>query len=306
MQATDVDSEMMREAIHQAQKCNSTDPAKPKVGAIIAIGGTIIGQGSRGEDHHAERNAIASVVNTAQLAKATLYTTLEPCTPDVRSDPLTCCTALIQQYHFQRVFIGILDPNQAVRGKGLWNLQTHGIDVELFPPDLANEIRILNADFIRFQQSLGLQITNAIDGQEIRTWNNNGIFDLEGTYENPPQSDTFALSFGSGRWYFQPHPVRVIDENHKRWSTRFHFGDYNPHTLYIVKANELGVVLVNYYRKVTSINTDRTKRLKEKFPNEEAFLKTLPGDYPGIEMGKLPKGLEMQARVDVILEQPPK
>jgi diaminohydroxyphosphoribosylaminopyrimidine deaminase / 5-amino-6-(5-phosphoribosylamino)uracil reductase len=168
-QVTEVDLDKMRQAIVQARRCPSAEPAKPKVGAIIAVGDVVIGQGFRTEDHHAEKNAIGSVLDSAQLARATLYTTLEPCTPDVRSDPLTCCTALIQQHRFQRVFIGILDPNQGVRGKGLWELQTNGIDVELFPPQLAEEIRILNADFIRFQQGLGLRIINLESGQEIRT-----------------------------------------------------------------------------------------------------------------------------------------
>jgi hypothetical protein len=214
---------------------------------------------------------------------------------------------LIQQHRFQRVFIGILDPNQGVRGKGLWELQTNGIDVELFPPQLAEEIRILNVDFIRFQQGLGLHITNPKSGQEIRTWDKGGAYEVVGTYENPPGPDIAALSDNNGRWYFQPHAVRVVDEGKKQWSTKFYFGNPGPHTLYIVKANELGIVLRNYYRRVVELNTQRTRQLLERFNEDEDFIrKKLPGDYPGIEMGKLPKGLEMQASVDVIVEEPPK
>ena len=297
----------MEQAISQAQHCLSKDPSKPKVGAIIAIGNVIIGRGFRGEDHHAERNAILSVQDPGQLGRATLYTTLEPCTPAVRSNPLTCCTALIQQYQFAQVFIGILDPNQGVRGKGLWELQTHGIDVELFPPELARQIRVLNADFIRFQQSLGLKITNLQPGQTIRTWDQGGGFEIAGTYENAPENDTFALDYNNGRWYFQPHPIRVIDETTRQWATKFYFGAYGRHTLYIVKASELGIVLVNYYRKVVGINQQRTKQLNDRFNDgtDADFIKTLPGDYPGIEMGKLPKGFEIQAQIDVIVEDPP-
>ena len=63
---------------------------------------------------------------------------------------------------------------------------------------------------------------------------------------------------------------------------------------------------MNYYQKVVRLNSDRTRQLLEKFKSEEKFLKTLPGDYPGIEMGKLQKGLEMQAKVDVVIARPPK
>jgi hypothetical protein len=51
-------------------------------------------------------------------------------------------------------------PTQGVRGKGLWELQSRGIDVELFPPELAKRIRALNHKFIRIQQTLGIQITS--------------------------------------------------------------------------------------------------------------------------------------------------
>src|SRR5262249_49397627 len=138
-------------------------------GAIIAIGDTVIGQGHRGtgnpgDDEHAEWRAIHGVQDRSQLPKATVYTTLEPCTPEVRSDPLKCCTELIRQGGVKKVFIGILDPNQGVRGKGLWELQDRGIDVELFPPDMAKRIRALNDKFIRAQRTLGIRILEPANG----------------------------------------------------------------------------------------------------------------------------------------------
>ena len=60
----------------------------------------------------------------------------------------------------KRVFIGILDPNQGVTGKGLWALQESGIDVELFPPELAREIKTLNEKFILSQKRPGIKITS--------------------------------------------------------------------------------------------------------------------------------------------------
>ena len=118
------DKKHMASAIALAKKCAPIADRIPKVGAVIALGGKIIGRGGwgtgkTGDDDHTEKVAINSVQDKTRLPQATLYTTLEPCTKEVRSDPLDCCTELITQHRFKRVFIGILDPNQGVRGKGL-------------------------------------------------------------------------------------------------------------------------------------------------------------------------------------------
>jgi pyrimidine deaminase RibD-like protein len=48
---------------------------------------------------------------------------------------------LIIQYQIRQVFVGVLDPNQGVTGKGLLRLQEAGVEVALFPHDLCKEIR---------------------------------------------------------------------------------------------------------------------------------------------------------------------
>ena len=57
----------------------------------------------------------------------------KPCTKGARTVELESCSELICQHKFERVFVGMLDPNQAVTGKGLWRLQDAGIEVALFP-----------------------------------------------------------------------------------------------------------------------------------------------------------------------------
>ena len=54
----------------------------------------------------------------------------------------------------------------------------------------------------------------------------------------------------------------------------------------------------------TLIGAERN-RLTDRFTDEASFLRTLPGDYQSIGMGKLPKGLELQGGVHVIVEVPP-
>lgn len=211
---------LMIRAIEQAEQCRPIADRIPKVGAVIAVGDTVIGMGHRGtgqpgDDDHAEMVALRGVADRAELAKATVYTTLEPCTPEVRSDPLTCCTELIRQAEVKKVFIGILDPNQGVRGKGLWELQERGIEVELFPPHLARRIRILNDKFIREQRKLGIRITNLESGQTIRTDDKEGVFELEGTFLNEPGKDVFAFLGKDTRWWPQPYSLSVSEGNNE-------------------------------------------------------------------------------------------
>src|SRR5215469_9538616 len=133
---------LMEMAITMAKSCKPKDPERiPMVDAVIVHDGDILGKGYRGEDVHAEMDALSKVSDRTRLQDATVYTTLEPCTPSVRSKPEESCTSLLRDARVKKVVIGILDPNQGVCGKGLLELQRHGIDVELFPQDLAQKIR---------------------------------------------------------------------------------------------------------------------------------------------------------------------
>ena len=106
----------MQEAVRLAQQCEPKETRIPKVGAVIALRGMIIGCGQRGtgedgDDDHAEYRALGSIVDPSQLPEAT-FMTLEPCTTDVRSRAENCRSELILQRKIKKVFIGILDPNQ--------------------------------------------------------------------------------------------------------------------------------------------------------------------------------------------------
>ena len=300
----------MGEAISLAEHCpQPSEDRIPRVGAVIAVDGVIIGQGQRGpreSDDHAEKVALRGVADRKQLPDATVYTTLEPCTKEVRSDGENCCTELIKDAKVKKVFIGIVDPNQGVRGKGLWELQSRGVEVELFPPELAKKILVVNDKFIKVHQTLGIRITNVKADQKITT-RDKGVFELEGTFLNPPGDDVFAFVNIGGQWWPQ-HAVRSTAAD--KWSATVHLGGCGPCTLCIVRANELGVGLIRYYQKVGAQNQKRRGQVKEVIrdnglEDEEAFLRSLGSDYPGIEMGKLPKGLEPLDQVDVVVENPP-
>jgi pyrimidine deaminase RibD-like protein len=295
----------MEEAISWANKCNPDAKHIPRVGAIIvAENREMLGRGRRGtglegDDRHAELDALAEVKDKTRLAGATLYTTLEPCTPEVRSDPLTCCTRLIIENRIKKVFIGILDPNQGVSGKGLNELQQHDVEIELFPHDLARQISALNAEFVRVQKSLGAEILSPTPGEELHTYRTQGVHPVRFRCENPPDDSTYLMVFRNGFWWPQPDGFRRV--GHKEYEIDARFGTVGEHTLYIVTANQLGRCLIQYHRQIVDENYARQARIKAKFSElgNLEYRKLIGNLHPGIPMSSLPKGFHAEGSVVV-------
>jgi hypothetical protein len=63
-----------------------------------------------------------------------------------------------------------------------------------------------------------------------------------------------------------------------------------------VTTNDIGNALILYYFKVVDLNRSRRERLIDKV---EASL--LGGDYPGIQMTGLPRGLRLECSVSVVV-----
>ena len=137
------DEELMIEAISLAEHCEPIADRIPRVGAVIAVDGVIIGKGHRGtgnsgDEDHAEKVALKGVVDRKQLPRATVYTTLALLYPrKYRPRPLDCCTELIRQAEVRRVFIGITTiPIRAFAEKVFGNFKAEEYQrSELFPPN---------------------------------------------------------------------------------------------------------------------------------------------------------------------------
>ncbi len=116
----------MQRALELAQHSVGLASPNPAVGCVLVKDGIVVGVGRHEYDkkNHAE---IVALTNAGDAARgATAYVTLEPCCTTGRTGP--CTNALIEA-GVARVVAATTDPNPAVSGKGIEQLQRAGIKV---------------------------------------------------------------------------------------------------------------------------------------------------------------------------------
>ncbi|MDE0366960.1 MAG: bifunctional diaminohydroxyphosphoribosylaminopyrimidine deaminase/5-amino-6-(5-phosphoribosylamino)uracil reductase RibD [Gammaproteobacteria bacterium] len=134
---TETDLEYLREAVSLAERGLFTTTPNPRVGCVIVRNGRVLGRGWHAwcGEAHAEVNAIRDA--GGDVAGATVYVSLEPCTVDGRTPP--CVDALIAA-GVKRVVAGAPDPDPRVNGSGFDRLCAAGIETE--NADLADALRL--------------------------------------------------------------------------------------------------------------------------------------------------------------------
>lgn len=154
----------MRMALELAKQGEGWVSPNPMVGCVVVKNGKVIARGYHEKygGFHAERNALLHCEEETEGAE--LYVTLEPCCHQGKTPP---CTDIIIEKKIGKVFVGSLDINPKVAGKGVNILREHGIQVEV--GILEEECRKLNEAFFYYMEQklpfVAMKYAMTLDGK---------------------------------------------------------------------------------------------------------------------------------------------
>lgn len=140
--------EVMKESI---QEVRADAKPSPFVGAVLVRkDGSMVTayRGELREGDHAEFTLIERKCRAEKLDGCTLFATLEPCAPGARHFPKLGCSERIVNARIRKVYIGIEDLDPTVCRKGIQFLIDNGVEVEMYPQDLQEEISDCNKVFL--------------------------------------------------------------------------------------------------------------------------------------------------------------
>ena len=142
------DLRWLREAIELSRRCPPSETAFSVGAVLVSDAGDVIATGySRELDpkDHAEEVALARAADDPRLARATLYSSLEPCLS--RASRPRSCAELIEAAGIPRVVIAWLEPPLFTAGGGGVRLRSAGVTVDEIPW-LAELARSANAHLL--------------------------------------------------------------------------------------------------------------------------------------------------------------
>jgi len=154
----------MKQALEFARKAEGQTSPNPLVGAILVKDNKIVGQGyhKKAGEAHAERMALDEAGENAR--GATLYVTLEPCCTVGKTGP---CSEAVVRAGVSKVYVGMLDPNKDVNGKGVREMKRLAVEVEVGINE--RECRQLNEYWIYWMRTqmpfVVLKTASTLDGK---------------------------------------------------------------------------------------------------------------------------------------------
>lgn len=163
-EVSEADQRYMRRAIELAERGRGRTSPNPMVGAVIVKEGAVVGEGyhERAGDAHAEINALKAAGQQAD--RAVMYVSLEPCPTHGRTPP---CTDALKDARVATVVIGMIDPNPAVSGRGVSELERAGIKVR--SGVIADDVRQQNEAYVKYVKTarpfVALKVAMTLDGK---------------------------------------------------------------------------------------------------------------------------------------------
>ncbi len=139
------DARFMARALALAARGGIRTAPNPQVGAVVVRAGRVVGEGFHRAPGSPHAEVLALRRAGAAARGATLYVSLEPCSPHPKRTPP--CTELLIRSGLKRVVAAMKDPNPLVHGRGLALLRRAGIEV--VPGVCAAEAAGLNAPFVK-------------------------------------------------------------------------------------------------------------------------------------------------------------
>lgn len=161
------DYDWMRQALALAEQSLYITAPNPRIACLIVREGRLLASGvtQQAGGPHAEVMALRQArENGVDVAGATFYVTLEPCSHHGRTPP--CAQALVEAAP-ARVVVAMHDPNPLVAGRGLALLRQAGITVD--GPLCVEQALQVNAGFFarmtRARPWLWLKMAASLDGR---------------------------------------------------------------------------------------------------------------------------------------------
>jgi diaminohydroxyphosphoribosylaminopyrimidine deaminase/5-amino-6-(5-phosphoribosylamino)uracil reductase len=265
----------------------STRP-NPMVGCVIVRNNKIIGEGftSIYGGNHAEVNAINSVSNKDLLKKASLYVTLEPCSHYGKTPP---CSDLILKHKIPNVFIGCVDDNEKVAGKGIASLQNNGVNVTVGV--LENECKNHHKRFFTFhnkkrpyiilkwaettdgfiapetkKEQKPVWITNVFSRQIVHKWRAEEQAILVGT--NTVLQDNPSLTVRD--WTGQ-NPIRAVLDKNEKLSKDFEVFNTEAKTILIKEYSAKAICSRLYKAEINSVIIEGGGKTLQMFIDENLW-----------------------------------
>jgi pyrimidine deaminase RibD-like protein len=152
------DTQFMKRALSLARLGMGLVSPNPMVGALLVKEGRVLGVGYHRYDKLRHAESYAAEMAGSDSHGSTLYCSLEPCCHHGRTPP---CTDALIAAGITRAVIAMRDPNPLVDGRGIEQLTSAGIEVEVGL--CQEEAARLNECYLKFITGLGPFVHGVIE-----------------------------------------------------------------------------------------------------------------------------------------------